>query len=496
MKKYGKRIAALALSMVIALGSVCYKPPKAEAAIIEGMVANMFLSAYMTASGISLVPDDATVERLGYALEDLIPDFVADYAAEVGEFTSEMFNSVIEQNCVIQTTGLLQIGHQAAALMGRFTGWLISKFGLLDADGVPVTDSVGVVAGNGNRIVTVGGTEVSLPSNVDYDSLPYAMLEYSYDDVWALSLTDKPHVYQYEKSGNWCFILAGPYKMQTIRIHNDTCTFDIYAVKEYGANSTNNAQVYTKRPFWSNYDIYDTSGALVFTGGNHSYTEDWENPALTVSLPADYASAPNVDEQYSMVIDTGLTYEDEETYISAVLDGVAAGTLSPTYTIEEATTGDVVAPDEDEEDGGILNWVKKIWQSVVDLPQTIANAIANVFVPSAEYMAALPETVTATFDNRTGFLTYPVSVLYDFADKLSAGSQDFILKWPTINEPYSGGQLMPAGQFNVSKYVRDNGFASDIYTIYQWVMGGYLTFLFFGLCRKKYNSVIGDRLGG
>ena len=55
--------------------------------------------------------------------------------------------------------------------------------------------------------------------------------------------------------------------------------------------------------------------------------------------------------------------------------------------------------------------------------------------------------------------------------------------------------MMEAGQFNVSKFVRDNQMLSDFYTIYQYAVGAYLTFLFFGLCSRKYNSIVGDISG-
>lgn len=254
------------------------------------------------------------------------------------------------------------------------------------------------------------------------------------------------------------------------------------------------------------HGMYDLSGEPA--GGYYSSCSSYgiigssciyNGSAVNVSISPDYEAAPDVDEQHAMVVDTGLTFEDEQSYIDAVLNGVAAGTLSPTYTIESTTAGDVTVPGEDAEDDtqvGILNWTKKIWQSVVELPQTIANAVANVFVPSEEYLAALPETVTAAFDGRTGFLTYPASVLYDFADMLTSGSEDFILEWPDVREPTSKAVMLEAGEFNVSKFVRDNDSLSDVYVIYQYVVGAYLTFLFLGLCRRKYNSVIGDRLGG
>lgn len=614
MKKYVKRIAAFALSLVVALGSVCYKPPKAEAVVAETAVGTAVTAAYLESIGLSV----GVAGDVAAALSTGVGSVAASYATATGTAASgSAFLGSVAAGATISPAGVIILTAAGAALLGGLAVWLIHEFGLVGEDGTPVTEPV---------VVVPGSWSLELPGSELYwntELRPYYVF---------FTAVDIPG-----NENN--FMLASEAPLTT-----DTFTPTTGEVKRYLINRTDediNGVLYEwlngdwtvcelnailgtdrgwriKEIFASSYNVCDTyDNSVYFYATDDLNVPDYSNPVLSVSLSENYGDFPDLSENESMHIDTGLTYKDDESFIDAVMDGVAAGTLSPSYTVEADTeswiyngvslpalpdgvkdyqfityfpdfdaaylyvadsrfyvdsegylrcrdgifdmfiydpngiagevcsdwtlsasnistsvlgdtvdwanediaderTGlvyiqgtDITIPDsgadsgpdvgEDTEDGmqaGILSWMKKIWQSVVDLPKSIADAIANVFVPSEEYIAVLPETVAATFDERTGFLTYPVSVLYDFADKLSRGQSDFILKWPTVIEPYSGGQLMAAGQFNVSKYVRDNDFASDVYTIYQWVIGGYLTFLFLGLCRRKYNSVIGDRLGG
>lgn len=627
MKKYGKRIAAFALSLVVALGSVCYKPPKAEAFVLEGSaILSAALSTYLSATGFNFDYradnlNDATNAAIWAEMQKLAKEFDASYDQINDEMTM-----VLRSGFEVLSNGVVKISAAAADVLGRFSDWLIAKFGLND--------------------VSNAGSSIALVPR-----------------LWSLELPGSDLYWNTEVRPYYAFFTAlgsGDEKIYVMfaseaPLTTHSVTMKTGLVKRYIMNRTDedidgvsyiwsngNWTVENRylalHPDWgwrieeifaSSYDVCDTYDNSVYFPATHDLNvPDYSNPWLSASLSESYKSIPNLSEKESLYIDTGLTYEDEDSFVDAVMNGLASGTLSPSYSIETDTeswiyngvslpalpdgvkdyqfityfpdynaaylyvadssfyvdsagklrsrddtfdlfiydpngiageacsdwtlsasnisssvlggtvdwanediadertglvyiqgaditipgsgagsdvgegegSGSITVPDvgEDTEDeqAGILSWTKKIWQSIVDLPKSIADAIANIFVPSEEYIAVLPETVAATFDERTGFLTYPVSVLYDFADKLSRGQSDFILRWPTVIEPYSGGQLMAAGQFNVSKYVRDNDFASDVYTIYQWVMGGYLTFLFLGLCRRKYNSVIGDRLGG
>jgi len=484
MKKYGKRIAAFALSLVVALGSVCYNPPKAEAVVVESAAAMAGAFTYLSATGFEFAGDGTAYGAMADAFQMMFTDLTEEYDAYVNEVsgypdvTAPTLQETILSGMTLLENGFVKFSAAAANALGRFSAWLIDKLGLVDGYGTPVTTPV----------YSYGGGAFLPYCDVLSDcwnSHPYRVLaRWTTNGAYNLYVSVVPFVWKSSGSSEGLYA-SGSYAYATYGWSSPVW-------KLTSSYSGTGFVLYTTNPLeivWANHTIVDEAGSL----------SSYSGFSTAFSLSADYEAAPTVEEQYAMVVNPGLTFEDEQSYIDAVMNGVVAGTLAPAYTIESTTAGDVINPDvgtDTEDQANILSWLKHIVQEVKALPQTIAQAVATVFVPSAEYLAALPVTVTDTFDDRTGFLTYPVSVVHDFAGRLSAGAQDFVLKWPTVYEPYSKGQLMAAGQFNVSKYVRDNDFASDVYDIYQWVVKAYMTFLFLGLCRKKYNSVVGDRLGG
>lgn len=479
MRKYGKRVAALALALVVALGSVCYNPPKAEAVFVESAAAMAGAFTYLSATGFEFAGDGTAYGAMADAFQMMFTDWTEEYDAYVNEVSGypEVVAPTLQETILggmtLLENGFVEFSAAAANALGQFEDWLVGKLGLIDENGSP------------------SGQTSYVYEMMDYPSMPD--VDEAKQRFWVITTDNWLY---FSRRGN--LIATDTYFLVT----SNPCDCPVYSLRDgaWVLESSISGQVsfeYSLVKYVSEDIIHN--GAVILTGSEFPVSYETDTELLSVALSSGYASAPAVEEQYAMVIDTGLTLEDEQSFIDAVMGSALAGTLFPAYTIEQATAGDVVVPDEDEQENtqtGILSWTKKIWQSVQELPRTIADAVADVFVPSAEYMATVPVVITETFDNRTGFLTYPVSVLHDFAGRLSAGSQDFILKWPTVYEPYSKVQLMAAGQFNVSEYVRDNDFASYVYGIYQWVVKAYMTFLFLGLCRRKYNSVVGDRLEG
>lgn len=124
------------------------------------------------------------------------------------------------------------------------------------------------------------------------------------------------------------------------------------------------------------------------------------------------------------------------------------------------------------------------------------SGLQTLFVPSQAYLENLPQQITDTFEERTGFLTYPFSLLPSFVDRLSGTSTDWILTWPQISEPFSGAVLFQAGSYNVSHFMRSNAQFIHLYQIYRLVVKALMAFGFLGLCYNKYRSVVGDRYGG
>lgn len=485
MKK-GKRIVALALAVVMALGSVCYKPPKAEAVVVETAVVLAAAYTYLAATGFSFAGDGTAYGAMADVLESEMQKHMNEYSetVEVPNLVDTIANGVS-----LLGDGLVEFSAGAANILAQFETWFVEKFGLIGDDGTPVADSVSVYESNSfiealedSGIVLATG----FPGGWTSSWSPNGTM-ISLDDVYQLP------------NGNEIRCILNPSGSVQMKFYSSAGELiaDVYggvSQSQFGG-------------FW--FGVVDNELSVIFKSGSQycdgSCVQRFElysgfvleNYNLSIHLDAYYEAAPTVDEQYSMVVNTGLTYADEQSFIDAVLGSAVVGALAPSYTIEAEAAGDIVTPGEDTDtQTGILSWVKKIWQSVAELPATIAQAVADVFVPSAEYMETVPVTIADTFDDRTGFLTYPASLVYDFGDMLHEGQQDFVLRWPTVREPYSKAEIMLAGQFNVSAFVRDNDSVATIYEIYQWVVKAYLTFLFLGLCKRKYNSVLGDRLGG
>ena len=99
-------------------------------------------------------------------------------------------------------------------------------------------------------------------------------------------------------------------------------------------------------------------------------------------------------------------------------------------------------------------------------------------------MEALPAQITDTFDERTGFLTYPFSLLPDFVDRLSAPSDDWILKWPQIAEPFTGNHSVPAGFVECDRLcARPNAQIKRLYDLWRLIAKGAHVF-------RLYRSVL------
>jgi len=414
MKKLYTRIAAFALSLVVALGSVCYNPPKAEAVVVESAAAMAGAFTYLSATGFEFAGDGTAYGAMADAFQMMFTDLTEEYDAYVNEVSgypdvvAPTLQETILGGMTLLENGAVKFSAAAANALGRFEDWLIDRLGLIAEDGTPVTAPVAVVPGIGDCAYYNG---VLLP-NIDQfitETRPYVIMSLIGRAV-TLYFSQEP-VPQYLNSLGLYIGYSDSPVPQYLRLSYDLdlgeFTGEEYRTKLFNFPASNY--------LWSNFDVYDSDGTLVKKAVNPVVAEDWENPVLSVSLPADYEAAPTVDEQYSMVIDTGLTLEDEQSFIDAVLNGVVAGTLAPAYTIESTTAGDVINPDvgtDTEEQANILSWLKYIVQDVRALPQAIsdkfaafpqaiAEAIRGIFVPDT----ALMSEITDTFSSKFGFIS-------------------------------------------------------------------------------------------
>ena len=390
MKKLYTRIAACSLAVLIAFNTVAI--PKSRAVVVESALSSAIIGTYLTATGFAFTGKDIAVGTpADMYIAERLDIFLRDWS-EAMDKTDEEIRDVIVSGFEFVGDGVVKIGSAAAGLLASFADWLVDELGLIDVDGNPVENGTPFVYGDSTGVTYNG---LQLP-----DIRPF----------WDESIHPYAYIYERTNGAGYALVLSKSCT-QNLGYEDDT-----WKINEWGAAVryylTDNAWVYNnsynsvlfsaENMIWSSFDIlYSTTAPVEDTHYKGSALVEDSALILSVGLPSDYEAAPTVDEQYAMVIDTGMTIEDEQDFVDSVLGGMLAGTLAPTYTIEQAVGGDVVVPDEGEDtdtQAGILSTVKNIAQSVISLPQTIAEAIKGLFVPDAALTQEITDTFSAKFD--------------------------------------------------------------------------------------------------
>jgi hypothetical protein len=130
----------------------------------------------------------------------------------------------------------------------------------------------------------------------------------------------------------------------------------------------------------------------------------------------------------------------------------------------------------------------EVSETVIDVSSSIVTGLQDVFVPSQEVIQAKVQALMGVFEDRFGLLTYPVSVLFNFIDRmLEIGEQEPILSWNNIN--WQGVTIITAGQYNLNDAV-SQGPQATVYSIYSIVVKAALVISFLGLCYKKYEKIV------
>lgn len=180
------------------------------------------------------------------------------------------------------------------------------------------------------------------------------------------------------------------------------------------------------------------------------------------------------------------------------------GALSPTVEVAadpnadtntDPDTGTETDPDSSTEttpdtDSSILDWLKQIWESICNIPSAIAEAIAGIFVPSADFYPTAISNLKDAFSDRMGLLTYPISVLFDFLDRLvNLSERQPILTWGNIYLPGYATPLVTAGQYNLNDAIGTSQ-GKQLHDIYLVIVDAVMILAFVDLCRRKYEKII------
>lgn len=486
-KKIVMRVASLALCVVFTAS--VFGAPKAKAVAAETAIGVAVVAAYFAATGLALSASaGSTGELVTTGVGKIVTDFCAavDHAGQ----TATDFYATLVANTNIRPDGALALSAAAVVAIGELVEWYVGENGL-EAEG----DTAVAVPGTSDFYSYNGNVRPAFPS-IDSEVYPFCFFFTDSTGTYTTFSSSNPYV-----DGKYVYN-AGPFTLKKY-FYNGV---DWILKSDYTEESPLVSYGKKDSILWCSSDIFykDSDTVAIESTAPVPVGDNIQNQLEVARAPEftqpDTELQPESKKQ--MVIDLGLTPGitlDEA--VVEIPDRIAVGTLAPTYEITSTETVEGTTPDEgaDSDDLVYVPMLERIQNAITGLGDTIVDGImdglASLFVPSEAYLEALPAQITDTFDERTGFLTYPFSLLPDFVGRLSAPSDDWILKWPQIAEPFTGTILFQQGSWNVTAFVQANAQIKQLYDLWRLIAKALMSFGFIGLCYNKYRSVVGDRYG-
>lgn len=144
--------------------------------------------------------------------------------------------------------------------------------------------------------------------------------------------------------------------------------------------------------------------------------------------------------------------------------------------------------------GGFFEWLaEKIGEFFSPLAENIANAIHNLFIPSEDFFERNFRVLYMLFEEKMGFLWYPVTLIENFIEYVKAipNSTDAIFNIPKIE--FMGYVLVPAMTYNLMDIITSNSAFSNIYNIYRIFVSGLIVLWLVELAIKKEKEFMGGR---
>lgn len=409
MKKKLPRIMACLMACVIAFNVIAIPKAKASAAVVgTSALATSALASYMTATGVPLtvISGGAAAASAGTA------SLVSGYAAATGA-TYEVVTTAIAAGTTI-SGGAIILGAAAVAVLVGIVAWAINEYGL-DAGADPVVIYNSSTDGFYYNVPHSGDFFFEFSEIVYTSGEPYVNLGSRFSCSSTANhcyiQNDSQYLkWYYASSSNW-----GIYSLdyidapsQSVIGHldlggQDYLIYDPVGMRWIFTDVTQDISGY-----------YRLASPAYFSFAEYPWLADFfnvETSELSVGLSSEYEAAPDVGEQHAMVIDTGMTFTDEQSFIDGIFNGMAAGTFNPTYTITDADTGTDTEPDTggDTGEGSEINpdasmdtgLLRRIAIACEALADKILGGIESIFAPDP----ALMQEISEAFTDKFGFVS-------------------------------------------------------------------------------------------
>ena len=483
--------ASLALVMCVSL----YSAPKSKAVAVETAIGTAAVASYFQATGLTMA---ASAGSTGALVTTGVADIVGSYAMATGAASSgSAFLSSLTAGVSISPAGALVLTAAAVVAIGALVAWYIGENGLEE---------------EGNKAVAVPGTSEFYSYNGiilsdidgvwdDKETYPYATIVFDNDtETYKLYIAS---VTCFRKLSDERFYMEKTYGSFTAIKSWEAGLYEFLDSGEWSCHKLGTASqsvgLYSKNPvLWSSYPVLNSDGSLFLDCSDPIPAGDSIQNQLEISRAPEFTQ-PDTELQpeskKQMVIDLGLTpgITLDEAVIE-IPDRIAVGTLAPTYEITSTETGEGTTPDEgaDSDDLVYVPMLERIQNAITGLGDSIVDGIMDglksLVVPDEAFFTEAIPALQETFQGRTGLLTFPISLLADFLDRLlTLSDQEPILRWDSVW--IYGKQLITAGQYNLKDSLVSVR-VKQMYDLYMVLVNAILVFAFLGLCQNKYRKIM------
>ncbi len=140
---------------------------------------------------------------------------------------------------------------------------------------------------------------------------------------------------------------------------------------------------------------------------------------------------------------------------------------------------------------GIIEWIKGIFNSIIELPaklwSLISDGLKSLFVPDSEYMASYSDKWDTLLSSRFGAIYDVATIIHDFVGQIQVADKTNTIYMPSVNLN-SAGIPFSFGGYNIQ--IVPTGFTILI-EICKKIISIACTFLFVNSLRKRYDEVMG-----
>ena len=392
-KDISKRVLCMVCCLSLTLGIFAYRPPEAKAVFASPAMALgvSLVASVMVATTAELVVSTGLADTIGYAINDLVNEYVSSWGAAAVD-TAEAFFGEIAGGASLLEDGAIQLSATAGNLMAGFINWLQSEKVQEAGGAISVYSEEGILLSDGSVLPIVYYSGVTKGASFSNGGSPILQKGVVYTTNSGFSFYVEDATWYYKAASNPDYdslqydYLDGAFYTIFGRTNKET---------SYGVGSIENGII------------------TVASAGVGTWLQMGGKMASSVSAQpkTKFQAIPNAVPDYSSLVVNpaleGLDLADQQAAANSIMDAIYAGTFSPTVSIEAQAT-DVPGTDTDEDDvfavpgtdADILDWTKYIGQKVAAVPQAIAQAVAGVFAPDP----VLVNDITGAFSQKFGFV--------------------------------------------------------------------------------------------